>query len=181
MKRSFGWQVTYAGHPLYLFDNLAGADTGEEWNEPALPPWHGIWYLISPSGLPLVWVGSLTTTTVGGKTVLATPMYTGAGWINFPVYSYSKDSSSHSACATGGCARAWPAVLTSGKPGVSAGLSEAKVGRIKTAEGTQVTYHGQPLYLFAFEGLSMTSAGIGATGNGNGVVVGGGTFRLINA
>jgi len=32
VKRSFGEQVTYAGHPLYLFDTMAGAVTGEGWD-----------------------------------------------------------------------------------------------------------------------------------------------------
>ena len=53
VKRSFGEQVTYAGHPLYLFDTMAGAVTGEGWDEPGLPPWHGVWFLIAPSGSAL--------------------------------------------------------------------------------------------------------------------------------
>ena len=48
-----------------------GAVTGEGWFEPGLPPWHGVWWLISPGGHPVPWAGSLTTTKVGGKTVLA--------------------------------------------------------------------------------------------------------------
>jgi hypothetical protein len=37
-RKGIGWQVTYAGHPLYLFDDAPGAVTGEGWNEPGLPP-----------------------------------------------------------------------------------------------------------------------------------------------
>jgi hypothetical protein len=48
------------------------AVTGEGWDEPGLPPWHGVWSLIAPSGLALPWDGTLTTMTIGGKTVLAT-------------------------------------------------------------------------------------------------------------
>jgi len=175
-----GVQITYAGHPLYLFDQGPGQVTGEGWDEPSLPPWHGVWNLLAPSGRPLPWVGSLTTTKVGRRTVLATPMFTGVGWINFPVYSYSRDTRYHSAC-TGACARAWPLVLTSGVPGVSRGLSPRWVGTLATAQGIQVSYRGRPLYLFAFEGLAKTPAGIHATGNGNGITVNGGTFRLISA
>ena len=180
VKRTFGEQVTYAGHPLYLFDSMPGAVSGEEWDEPSLPPWNGVWSLVAPSGRALPWVGTLTTMKIGKRTVLATQMSTGIGTLNFPVYSYSKDTAAHSAC-NGLCAVNWPPVLTSGTPGVTKGLVEARVGTLRSPTGTQVSYRGKPLYLFAFEGLSMTSAGIGATGNGNGVVVGGGTFRLINA
>jgi len=48
-RKGVGWQVTYAGHPLYLFDQQPGAVTGEGWFEPGLPPWHGIWWLMSPA------------------------------------------------------------------------------------------------------------------------------------
>ncbi|MGA3155772.1 MAG: hypothetical protein ABSD40_25740 [Streptosporangiaceae bacterium] len=175
-----GVQITYAGHPLYLFDQGPGQVTGEGWDEPSLPPWHGVWSLLAPSGQALPWVGTLTTTKIGHRTVLATPMFTGVGWINFPVYSYSRDTRYRSYC-TGACARAWPLVLTSGIPGVSLGLSPGWVGTLPTAEGIQVSYRGRPLYLFAYEGLTKTATGYAATGNGNGIRVSGGTFRLIPA
>src|SRR5580704_17192796 len=85
-------QVTYAGHPLYLFDMSAGQITGEGWDEPGLPPWHGLWYVVSPKGSPVPWAGTLTTSTIRGKTVLAAQMETLVGWISFPVYSYSKST-----------------------------------------------------------------------------------------
>jgi predicted lipoprotein with Yx(FWY)xxD motif len=175
-----GRQITYAGHPLYLFDRGPGQVTGEGWDEPGLPPWHGLWYLMAPSGRALPWAGTLTTTKIGGKKVLAAPMLTAVGWIDFPVYSYSKDTSSRSMC-TGSCARAWPPMLTSGRPGLSKGLSKAKLGTLRTPEGTQVRYHGKPLYLFGLEGLTKTATGYAATGSGNGVSARGGTFRLISA
>lgn len=80
----------------------------------------------------------------------------------------------------GACARVWPAVLTSGKPGLSIGLSERKVGTVHTPDGTQVTYAGQPLYLYSKEGLALTANGIVTTGSGNGVVRSGGTSSLID-
>jgi predicted lipoprotein with Yx(FWY)xxD motif len=177
-RKHVGVQITYAGHPLYLFDSGPGQVIGEGWDEPSLPPWHGVWDLIQPSGLALPWSGTLTTTTIGGKEVLATPMLTGVGWINFPVYTYSKDSSSKSTC-TSACARYFPPVLTSGTPGVSGGASERKVGTLWSAEGLQVKYNGKPLYLFSLEGLAPTSTGYGATGSGNGVKYNGGTFKLV--
>jgi predicted lipoprotein with Yx(FWY)xxD motif len=179
-RPGIGNQITYAGHPLYLFDNGPGQVTGEGWDEPGLPPWHGVWYLMAPSGQALPWAGSLTTTKVRGRTVLATPMLTGVGWVNFPVYSYSKDSSSASAC-NGWCARYFPRVLTSGKPGVSGGLSESDVCTLSTPQGIQVSYNGKPLYLFSHEKLGLTPNGPAAAGNGNGKSANGGTFSLIPA
>jgi len=115
-RKGVGWQVTYAGHPLYLFDQQPGAVTGEGWFEPGLPPWHGIWWLISASGEPVPWAGTLTTTKIGGKTVLAEPFLTGIGWVNFPVYTFTGDEPYFRAncSASAACARAWPPVLTDG-------------------------------------------------------------------
>jgi len=178
-RAGIGVQVTYAGHPLYLFDQGPGQITGEAWDEPTLPPWHGVWMLMSPTGLPLAWPGALTTTTIGGKTVLATDMLTGAGWEAFPVYSYSADTSSASAC-TGSCAVAWPPVITSGAPGVTAPLAKSSVATIKRGDGTeQITYDGKPLYLDGSEKIAPSGVGYAATGSGNGVTAGGGTFELV--
>jgi hypothetical protein len=64
--------VTYAGHPLDLIER-GGAGTGEGYFEPGpqLPPWHGLCWLRSAGGAPVPWAGTTTTTTIGGKTVLA--------------------------------------------------------------------------------------------------------------
>ena len=178
-RKNVGTQVTYAGHPLYLFDRQPGAVTGESWDEPGLPPWNGAWTLVKPSGKALPWAGTRTTAIIKGKKVLAAQMNTGIGTINFPVYSYSKDTPAHSACAVGACARAWPLMLTSGTPGVSGGLSASNVATLRTAKGTQVSYKGHPLYFFAFEQIAPTPTGFAPVGNGNGVTVAGGTFRLV--
>jgi predicted lipoprotein with Yx(FWY)xxD motif len=158
--RKFGLQVTYAGHPLYLFDQQPGAVTGMGWDEPSLPPWHGVWSLLSPSGQALWWEGQLTATRVSGHTVLAARMLTGVGWINFPVYT-------RAAACTGACALVWPYTLTSGVPGAGHGVSAGQIGAVQTPQGSQVTYRGQRLYYFANEGLN--PATLRATGNGNGV------------
>ena len=178
-RPGIGDQVTYAGHPLYLFDMGASQITGEGFDEATLPPWHGVWWLMAPSGRALAWPGMLTTTTISHKTVLATLMLTLVGWKAYPVYSYSKDSSSRSACS-GSCAVAWPPVLTGAHPGVANGLSASKVGVLMRSDGTdQVTYGGRPLYLFANEQIVPQGTDLVAAGNGNGIKVGRGTFRLV--
>jgi predicted lipoprotein with Yx(FWY)xxD motif len=181
-RKGVGWQVTYAGHPLYLFDDAPGAVTGEGWNEPGLPPWHGIWWLISPDGQPVPWTGTLTTTKVGGQTVLAEPFLTGIGWVKFPVYTFSGDLSSYgTTCAEiAACARAWPPAYTNGSPGY-AGVPASGVGVVGLPAGlSQITWTGRPLYLFSHEELAPLPNGGGApVGNGNGIKAFGGTFSLV--
>jgi predicted lipoprotein with Yx(FWY)xxD motif len=181
-RPGIGDQVTYNGHPLYLFDMSPGQITGEAWVEPGLPPWHGAWYVVSPAGTPLAWPNMLTELTVKGKQVLAVVISTLAGIKADPVYSYSKDSSSTSAC-TGSCAVAWPPVLTDGSPGVESPLAASKVGTLRRADGTeQVTYDGKPLYFYSLETPTKVVADDGlafVAGNGSGLKVGGGTFQLV--
>jgi predicted lipoprotein with Yx(FWY)xxD motif len=181
-RKGVGYQVTYAGHPLYLFDQQPGAVTGEGWFEPGLPPWHGIWWLMSPGGEPVPWAGTLTTVSVGGKKVLAESYQTGIGWLNFPLYTFSGDRGSFAAVcsASAACARAWPPVLTQGEPGRT-GVPASDIGGIGIRGNlTQVTWDGQPLYLFSHELLRPLPNGGGApSGNGNGIKAFGGTFSLV--
>jgi predicted lipoprotein with Yx(FWY)xxD motif len=181
-RKGVGWQVTYAGHPLYLFDQQAGAVSGEGWFEPGLPPWHGVWWLMSAGGHPVPWAGTLTTAKVGGRTVLAEPMMTGIGWVSFPLYTFSGDLASYGqTCAEqSACARAWPPAYTNGSPGYS-GVPASGIGVAGLPSGlSQITWNGHPLYLFAFEALAPASNGGAApVGNGNGIKAFGGTFSLV--
>jgi len=181
-RKGVGYQVTYAGHPLYLFDQSAGSVTGEGWFEPGVPPWYGIWWLMSPAGEPVPWAGTLTTATIGGHKVLAESYQTGAGWINFPLYTFSGDTAGErAACsASAACARAWPPVLTEGAPGWTGG-STPVLGSIGLPGGlTQVTWNGQPLYLFSHEeAMPLPNGAAAPVGNGNGVKAFGGTFSLV--
>ena len=181
-RKGVGEQVTYAGHPLYLFDQQPGAVTGEGWFEPGLPPWHGIWWLMSAGSRPVPWAGTVTTTRIGSKTVLAESFQTGVGWVNFPVYTFSRDLSAGSAAcsASAACARAWPPVLTGGEPGQT-GVPAFGIGETGIAGGlTQVTWNGRPLYLFSHEQIMLLPNGAGGpVGNGNGIKAFGGTFSLI--
>jgi predicted lipoprotein with Yx(FWY)xxD motif len=176
-RKGVGWQVTYAGYPLYLFDQQAGAVTGEGWFEPSLPPWYGIWWLMSPGGQPVPWAGSLTTAKIGGHTVLAEPLLTGAGWQRFPLYTFSGDLT----CAgNSACARAWPPAYTNGSPGYS-GVPASGVGTVGLPSGvSQITWNGHPLYLFSHEAIAPApGGGLAPVGNGNGIKAFGGTFSLV--
>ena len=186
-------QVTYAGKLLYLFDPKPDQFTGVNFMETALPlpPWHGVWTLVSPkNGLPVV--GPIPVTTQkqpNGTTVLAAQMFQGQGPTPFIVYSYSKDSKDHSDC-TGSCALAWMPVLTTAPAQAGTGVSKSALGIIRRVDGTrQLTFEGKPLYFYSGEvpqlnpatGNPLDPATIG-TGNGmHGPTHFGGTFSVVAA
>jgi len=123
---------------------------------------------VKPNGNQFPWTSNLSTVNLHGHRYLATPMQTGVGWINFPVYKRA------SACPPGQCARVWPYVLTAGHPGTSNGVHASAVGTRSTGLGVQVTYKGHALYLFSNETLNPKT--LTAAGNGNGV----GGFSLVS-
>lgn len=162
--KGLGEQVTYNGHPLYLFDEVPGLITGENWFESTQPPWHGVWYLVDQAGAFLPRTALLSTTTIKGRSVLAAYMTVGDGTVLIPVYSYSGGSNCKS-----NCAHDFPPLISRGRTGTSGGAS-GKLGSVKRPDGTwQVTYNGKPLYLYSNEAFTIGPIGVVAEGNGNGV------------
>ncbi len=175
VRPGIGEQVTYAGHPLYLFDSAPHQLNGEGWDEPGLPPWHGVWYAVSPKGVPVVWTPMLNSASLAsGKKVLTVSMLTGGGWQAVPVYT----DSAAKGC-TGSCALVWPPLLTGGQPGVAAGIAPA-IGTRRLSDGSlQVTYHGRPLYLYGDETPIQQAGGLVIVGSGNDKSAGSGVFHLV--
>jgi predicted lipoprotein with Yx(FWY)xxD motif len=165
-RAGVGTQITYAGHPLYMFDDAPNQVTGEGIDDPATPLPHGVWFLVKPNGNQLPWTADLTTVTLSGHHYLAVLMNTLLGWVREPVYTKA-------AACTGACARVWPYVLTASRAGTSGGAHSGAVGLRGTSLGTQVTYHGHPLYFYSQENLNLSTAT--AAGNGNRV----GGFSLV--
>jgi predicted lipoprotein with Yx(FWY)xxD motif len=67
------------------------------------------------------------------------------------LYLFMKDKNAKSACS-GACAKAWPPVLTKGKPMAAGRASASKLGTTKRSDGTtQVTYNRHPLYTFILD------------------------------
>lgn len=65
------------------------------------------------------------------------------------IYLFEKDKGTTSMCDSS-CAKFWPPVTTSGAPKAGSGVTAAKLGTTKRADGTtEVTYNGHPLYLYA--------------------------------
>jgi predicted lipoprotein with Yx(FWY)xxD motif len=64
------------------------------------------------------------------------------------VFYFDKEATRESECY-GACARAWPPVLTNGKPRAGEGARSRLLGRTERRNGrSQVTYDGHPLYYY---------------------------------
>ncbi|HXW82605.1 MAG TPA: hypothetical protein VEJ84_24115, partial [Acidimicrobiales bacterium] len=173
-RAGVGEQVTYNGHPLYLFDEVPGLPGGESWDESSIPADHGVWWLLSPGGVFVGSEGTLTTLTIAGKKELAADMIDGGGVLPVPVYSFSKGT----AC-TAACAAEFSPLYAQGSPGLAAGLP-AKAGLAMRADGTdQRTWAGKALYVYGDEAFAIGPTGVLAKGNGNGTHVAGGIFSLV--
>ncbi len=68
------------------------------------------------------------------------------------IYVFENDGPGKSHCY-GRCAKAWPPVLTKGRPRAGLGLDPQLLGTTQRRNGDrQVTYAGKPLYTYAHEG-----------------------------
>lgn len=184
------FQVTYAGHPLYLFDPGPDSFVGANFYETVqpLPPENTAWFLLSPWGTPATGPATLETEspqagTTYSTTELAAQMLPGIGGAAVSVYSFSGDS--HFSHCYGSCAMEFIPLRTVGTPTLGAGVNPSAVGVIWRADGTeQVTYDGHPLYIYDQEqplvgGSPPNLLMNGTGGNGNGVSAFGGTFNLV--
>jgi predicted lipoprotein with Yx(FWY)xxD motif len=186
------YQVTYAGHPLYLFDPGPNSFFGANFFESALPlpPWHTAWYLLSPEGLPATGPANLEVEVPQPGTsytapALATEMLPNVvpGGAAITVYSFSGDNRWRSRC-NWACEREFIPVTTVGTPTAQEGVSSSSVGVIRRQDGSlQVTYNGHPLYIYSQEQPLVGEMGLvttGSAGNGNGIEAYGGTFSVVN-
>ncbi|MFC9243055.1 hypothetical protein ACFT7S_03115 [Streptomyces sp. NPDC057136] len=92
-----------------------------------------------------------SATAAGGQTVATADNPLGTilvGEDDKTVYLFESDTSIKSTCS-GDCAKAWPPVLTDGKPVAGEGAKADLLGTAARGDGgTQVTYNGHPLYYF---------------------------------
>jgi predicted lipoprotein with Yx(FWY)xxD motif len=171
------FQVTYDGHPLYLFyaDLARGAASGLTLGEDYVdPPAHGVWYTVSPTGNPDPGLATVQSgsATISGQSAQILAFKSGFTGSVFTLYGFSSDTPTTSAC-TGSCARFWPPLLTSEPPQAGAGVSQGMLGAIQRPDGTfQVTYNGHPLYLFVNDQPGTT--------NGQAIHAFGGTFDVVS-
>ena len=72
----------------------------------------------------------------------------------FALYMFTKDTPGTSVCY-GGCAVAWPPLLTTGTPIAAQGVKQDLLGTTTRKDGTlQVTYNGLPLYYWYLDGAA---------------------------
>lgn len=76
------------------------------------------------------------------------------------LYLFTKDQGTTTAC-TGGCAKAWPPLDSSGKPTVAAGLDASKAATVSSG---QVTYNGHLLYYYAGDSAPGDTNGLSIPG-----------------
>lgn len=76
------------------------------------------------------------------------------------LYVFDKDQGTTTAC-TGGCAKAWPPLDSSGKPTVAAGLDASKAATVSSG---QVTYNGHLLYYYAGDSAPGDTNGLSIPG-----------------
>jgi predicted lipoprotein with Yx(FWY)xxD motif len=189
-RKGIGNQVTYAGHPLYLFDPSSAPfrPLGVQYVETVQPlaPWHGYWYLVaSKDGDPVAGVASMKAATLpNGTRVLGVEGDPNIDPFAVVVYTFSRDLRDTSTCA-GMCAAIWVPVTTTSMPHAAPGIPAASIGTIRRSNGVlQVTYDDKPLYLYSRERVLLLSHGgidaRGTAGNGEGAGgPGGGTFSTV--
>jgi predicted lipoprotein with Yx(FWY)xxD motif len=188
-RRGIGEQVTYAGHPLYLFDPASQpfAPQGEGYVETVEPlaPWHGYWFLLSSTGTEAPPRVTLKTGVLPeGSRVLSVVLDANVHPLDVTVYTFSRYRPGRSVC-TKSCSLTWIPLLTSGAPRLGSHVNPHLVGTVRLANGTsQVTYDGRPLFLYAKEKVFLTPMvhlkSSGTAGNGEGQrASGGGSFVTI--
>ena len=82
------------------------------------------------------------------------------------LYLWVADTNGKSVCS-GACAKAWPPVITKGKPVAGTGVNAANLATTTRSDGTeQVTYKGHPLYYFIADTGPGTTKGQGSNSFG---------------
>jgi predicted lipoprotein with Yx(FWY)xxD motif len=79
------------------------------------------------------------------------------------LYLYTSDGKNKSNC-TGGCAAAWPPLMTKGKPVAGMGVKKSLLGTAKRGAKLQVSYNGHPLYTFTGDSAAGQTTGEGQGG-----------------
>ena len=143
-----GNQVLYSGYPLYTYsgDTTAGQTKGEGL--------FGKWFIATPDLASFA--VRISTASVKGKseTILSTPK-------GQTLYYFTPDTATKAAC-TGGCAQAWPPLVSTGSSTTLGDPSlPGTLTAVTDANGTQVEYNGHLLYTFSGDTASGQTNGEG--------------------
>jgi predicted lipoprotein with Yx(FWY)xxD motif len=75
------------------------------------------------------------------------------------LYLFEGDKGNASSCYDS-CAQAWPPLLTQGTPSAATGATAGELGTTTRKDGgTEVTYHGHPLYYYVGDAKAGDTAG----------------------
>lgn len=130
--------------------------------------WAGVWYaacvglvLIAAAAAPRAYGAAYTvnTATITVKGMSAHVLTDGRG---MTLYYVQSDTPTSSSC-TGGCAKIWPPLLSASAPAAAGPLS-GKLTAVKTANGSQVSYNGHPLYTYSGDSAPRQANGQGIAG-----------------
>ena len=138
-------QVTYNGWPLYYFpnDEGPGGTAGQ----------YGQWFVVSEFGGP---IQNNADVNMAENPDFGTILVDDSGR---SLYLFTVDEREKSNCS-GGCATAWPPLLTIGDPTAGDGVNADRLGTITREDGpTQTTYNGWPLYYFSNDAGPADTAG----------------------
>lgn len=182
-RAGIGDQVTYNGHPLYLFDPISKPflPQGEGYIETTKPlaPWHGYWFLVSASGNFAPARDTLGEGVLpNGSKVLSVVLDANVSPLKVTLYTFSDQHARVIACDTT-CSTLWIPLVTNGTPLAGRGVNPRLVGTRRLRDGAeQATYSGRPLFLYANEKVFLTPRvhlkSSGSAGNGTGVPSSGG-------
>ncbi len=127
-------QVAYNGFPLYYWQNdVVEGDTGGQDRG-------DVWFLVNQYGSS---VHTSAMIQLSADATFGDIITDESGRV---LYLWKRDEKDDSNC-NGGCALAWPPLITRDAPTLGAGLAEDRLGTITRDDGsTQVTYNGWPLY-----------------------------------
>jgi predicted lipoprotein with Yx(FWY)xxD motif len=177
-RPGIGNQVTYNGHPLYLFDPVSQPflPQGEGYMETSKPlaPWHGYWFLVSGAGSFAPARARLEQGVLpDGAKVLSVVMDDNVSPLDVTLYGFRGEHSGASACGEK-CSLTWIPLLTHGTPVAGPGINPGLVGTLRLSDtANQVTYRGRPLFLYAKEKVFLTPSihlkSSGTAGNGEGL------------
>lgn len=148
------YQVTYFGHPLYNFvkDTGPGQTNGEN-----VAAYNGIWHLLTVTGKPDAGQATVSLEVSGNGPVLSTPTAFGT---YRSLYMLTSDPANQSTCVSK-CATIWPPLLTTRRPMAGPGVNAQALGMLRRSDGTnQVTYYGQPLYLYNVDLAAGAASGL---------------------
>ncbi|GEM_PF-1829301 len=131
-------QTTYNGWPLYYYVQDTAANDAKGQNV------GNVWFAVHGLGGGPIQNGAQVKLAKG--TTLGDVLTDASGRT---LYMYTRDEPGKSNC-TGGCLRAWPALLSVGAAVATEGVNASLFGTFTRDDGTvQVTYNKYPLYYYA--------------------------------